>query len=58
VQTGQSHHEYRRESDYNAAMREYTTEDLVIGVVAAVGVLVLIAVFVYVVRQLFSQKGE
>ena len=39
-------------------MREYTTEDLVIGIVAAVGVLVLIVVFVYVVKQVLSQKGE
>jgi hypothetical protein len=39
-------------------MREYTSEDVVIGVVAAVGVLVLIAVFVYVVKHVLSRKEE
>jgi hypothetical protein len=37
-------------------MREFSTEDIVIGVVASVGVVVLIAVFVYVVRQILTRK--
>jgi hypothetical protein len=37
-------------------MREFTTGDTVIGVVAATGVVVLIVVFVYVVRQIISRK--
>ncbi len=38
-------------------MREFTTEDTVIGVVAAVGVVVLIALFVYVVRQILKKES-
>ena len=37
-------------------MREFTTEDLVIGVIASIGVLVLIVVFVYVVKQVVLRK--
>lgn len=36
-------------------MREFTTEDLVIGVIASIGVLVLIVVFVYVVKQVMRK---
>ena len=39
-------------------MREIATENIVIGVLASIGVMVLIAVFVYVVMQMFTQKGE
>ena len=37
-------------------MRDFTTEDTVIGVIASVGVLVLIVVFVYVVKQIMMRK--
>ncbi len=37
-------------------MREFTTGDTIIGVVAAIGVMVLIAVFVYVVKQIILRK--
>ena len=40
------------------AMREMATENIVIGVLASIGVMVLIVVFVYELKQLFSQKGE
>jgi len=39
-------------------MQASTTEDIVIGVLAAAGVVVLIAVFIYVVKQVFIKKGE
>ena len=39
-------------------MRDYTTEDIIIGIIASVGVVVLLVVFVYVVKQVLSQKGE
>jgi cbb3-type cytochrome oxidase subunit 3 len=39
-------------------MREMATENIVIGVLASIGVMVLIVVFVYVVKQMFTQKGE
>ena len=39
-------------------MREIATENMVIGVLASIGVMVLIVVFVYVVKQMFTQKGE
>ena len=39
-------------------MREIATENIVIGVLASIGVVVLIVVFVYVVKQMFTQKGE
>lgn len=37
-------------------MREFTAGDTVIGIVASLGVLVLIVVFVYVVKQVMSRK--
>ncbi|ALA59585.1 hypothetical protein NITMOv2_3186 [Nitrospira moscoviensis] len=37
-------------------MKEFSTEDIVIGVVASAGVVVLIVVFVYVVRQILTRK--
>ena len=39
-------------------MNTTATENIVIGVLAGIGVLVLLVMFVYVVRQMFSQKGE
>jgi cbb3-type cytochrome oxidase subunit 3 len=39
-------------------MQEMATENIVIGVLAAIGVMVLIVVFVYVVKQMFTQKGK
>ena len=39
-------------------MKTIATENIVIGVLAGIGVLVLLVMFVYVVRQMFSQKGE
>jgi flagellar biogenesis protein FliO len=39
-------------------MNAIETENIVIGVLASIGVLVLIVMVVYVVRQMFSQKGE
>ena len=39
-------------------MREIATENIVIGVLASIGVMVLIVVFVYVMKQMFTQKGE
>lgn len=37
-------------------MKEMATENLVIGVLAAIGVIVLLALFVYVVRQIMMRK--
>ena len=34
------------------------TENIVIVVLASIGVVVLLVMFVYVVRQMFRQKGE
>jgi hypothetical protein len=39
-------------------MNTIATENIVIGVLAGIGVIVLLVMFVYVVRQMFSQKGE
>ena len=39
-------------------MNAIATENIVIGALASIGVLVLIVMFVYVVRQMFSRKGE
>jgi hypothetical protein len=39
-------------------MNAIATENIVIGVLAGVGVVVLLVMVVYVVRQMFSQKGE
>jgi hypothetical protein len=44
---------------YNGpVMNAIATENIVIGVLASIGVLVLLVMVVYVVRQMFSQKGE
>jgi len=37
-------------------MKELATENIVIGVLASIGVLVLIVVFVYIVRQVITRK--
>lgn len=37
-------------------MKDITTEDLVIGVLAGLGVVVLIVLFVYVVKQIVLRK--
>ena len=37
-------------------MRDFSTEDIVVGVVATVGVVVLIVLFVYVVKQIIVRK--
>lgn len=37
-------------------MKEMATENIVIGVLASIGVVVLIAVFVYVVKQVIMRK--
>jgi hypothetical protein len=39
-------------------MNAIETENIVIGVLAGIGVVVLLVVFVYVLRQTFSQKEE
>jgi hypothetical protein len=39
-------------------MNPTSTVNIVIGVLAGIGVLVLLVMVVYVVRQMFSQKGE
>jgi hypothetical protein len=36
-------------------MREYAAEDIVIGVIASLGVVVLVVVFVLVVRQVLKK---
>jgi len=38
-------------------MREFATEDIVVGVIASIGVVVLIVVFVYVVRQVLKRES-
>ena len=44
---------------YNGpVMKAIGTENIVIGVLASIGVVVLLVMVVYVVRQMFSQKGE
>jgi hypothetical protein len=44
---------------YNGqVMNTIATENIVIGTLAGIGVIVLLGMFVYVVRQMFSQKGE
>jgi hypothetical protein len=37
-------------------MRQFTTEDIAIGVIASLGVVVLVALFIYVVRQIMVRK--
>jgi hypothetical protein len=39
-------------------MKEMATVNVVIAVLATIGVVVLLVLFVYVVRQMFRQKGE
>jgi hypothetical protein len=39
-------------------MNNTATENIVIGALAGIGVIALLVMFVYVVRQMFSQKGE
>jgi len=44
---------------YNGwVMNAIATENIVIGTLAGIGVIVLLVMFVYVVRLIFSQKGE
>ena len=44
---------------YNGpVMKVIATENIIIGTLAGIGVIVLLVMFVYVVRQMFSQKGE
>jgi hypothetical protein len=44
---------------YNGpVMNTIATENIVNGTLAGIGVLVLLVMFVYVVRLMFSQKGE
>jgi len=44
---------------YNGpVMNTIATENIVIGTLAGIGVLVLLVMVVYLVRQMFSQKGE
>jgi hypothetical protein len=38
-------------------MKEYATESIVIGVLAAIGVVVLLIVFVYVLRQVLKKES-
>jgi hypothetical protein len=39
-------------------IKAIATENIVIVVLASIGVVVLLVMFVYVVKQMFSQKGE
>jgi len=39
-------------------MNTIATENIVIGTLAGIGVIVLLVMFIYVVRLMFSQKGE
>jgi len=39
-------------------IKAIATENIVIVVLASIGIVVLLAMVVYVVRQMFSQKGE
>jgi hypothetical protein len=38
-------------------MQGMATENIVIGILASIGVVVLIVVFVYVLKQVLSRKG-
>ena len=38
-------------------MKEFATENIVIGVLAAIGVVVLLIVFIYVVRQVLKKES-
>jgi len=39
-------------------IKAIATENIVIVVLVSIGVLVLLLMFVYVVKQMFNQKGE
>lgn len=39
-----------------AIMKEFSSGDVAIGVIASIGVVVLLIVFVYVVRQIMMRK--
>jgi hypothetical protein len=39
-------------------IKAIATENIVIVVLASIGVVVLLVMFVYVVKQMFGQKGE
>jgi len=39
-------------------IKAIATENLVIVVLTSIGVVVLLVMFVYVVKQMFNQKGE
>jgi Flp pilus assembly pilin Flp len=39
-------------------MKAMATENIVIVVLVSIGVVVLLVMFVYVVKQMFSRKGE
>ena len=39
-------------------MKAMATENIVIVVLASIGVVVLLVMFVYVMKQMFAQKGE
>ena len=39
-------------------MKAIAIENIVIGTLAGIGVIMLLVMFVYVVRQMFTQKGE
>jgi len=38
-------------------MREFVTEEIVVGVIASIGVVVLLVVFVYAVRQVLKKES-
>jgi len=38
-------------------MREFATEEIVVGVIASIGVVVLLVVFVYAVRQVLKKES-
>ena len=38
-------------------MQQFPTEDIVVGVIASIGVVVLLVVFVYVVRQVLKRES-
>ena len=41
--------------DRHRCMRDYATEDIIIGIIASLGVVVLLVVFVVVVRQVIKK---
>jgi len=38
-------------------MREFTTEEIVVGLIASIGVVVLLVIFAYVVRQVLKKES-